>query len=135
MKAYMNPAAQWRPAAIGNYGSGRKTAVSQITFHHIVGDAPAAIARFQRADEQVAATYVIGSDGTLYQCVKESDTPYTDGSADSNARSITTEHAGGLPAVPYTEAMYQRSISLVADLISRYGITRFERHRDVIDTA
>jgi hypothetical protein len=130
----MNPNATWKPAAQGNYRSGRNSQISQITFHHIVGDAPAAIARFQTAGVEVSSTYVIGSDGTLYQCVKESDTPYTDANSASNARSITIEHAGGHANVPYTEAMYRASIALVADLIGRYGITSFKRHREVSDT-
>lgn len=120
----------WKPAAAGNYESGRRNAISRITFHHIVGDAPAAIARFQTAGVQVSATYVIGSDGTLYQCVKEGDTPYTDANADSNSRAITIEHAGP----PYAEAMYKTSVGLVGDLIARYGIKDFKRHRDVSDT-
>lgn len=126
--------AVWKPAATGNFSAGRRLPISQITFHHIAGDAAGAIARFQTAGVQVSATYVIGSDGKLYQCVKEGDTPYTDANGDSNARSITIEHAGGHPLVPYTEAMYKTSIELVADLVARYGITSFKRHRDVSDT-
>lgn len=122
-----------KPAAKGNYATGRAQRISRITFHHIVGDAPAAIARFQTPGVQVSATYVIGSDGTLYQCVSENDTAYCDGNSDSNARTISIEHAGGLPSVPYTDAMYATSIALVADLIKRYGITDFKRHSEVID--
>lgn len=101
--------------------------------HHIVGDAASAIARFQTPGVQVSAQYVIGSDGTLYQCVAEGDVAYCDGSAESNAMTISIEHAGGLPSVPYTDAMYDTSIKLVRDLIARYGITDFKRHHDVID--
>jgi len=42
-----NPNATWKPAASGNFGAGRRSGISQITFHHIVGDAAGAIARFQ----------------------------------------------------------------------------------------
>lgn len=129
------PSAAWRPAAPGNFRSGRSASISQITFHHIVGDADAAIARFQTNGEEVSATYVIGSDGRLYQTVAEEDTPYTDGNFDSNSRSITIEHAGGLPSVPYTDAMYATSAQLCAYLIDKYGIQSFKRHRDVSDAA
>jgi N-acetyl-anhydromuramyl-L-alanine amidase AmpD len=120
-------------ASVGNYGVGRRNPISRITWHHIAGDAPGAIARFQTAGVQVSATYVIGSDGTLYQCVDEANTPYSDGNADSNSRTISIECAGGIASVPYTEAMYATAVDLCRDLIPRYGITDFKRHRDVID--
>jgi hypothetical protein len=122
-----------KPAAEGNYAVGRRLPISRITWHHIAGDALGAIARFQTPDEQVSADYVIGSDGTIYQCVDEANTAYCDGNADSNARTISIEHAGGIASVPYTDRMYAASIELVKDLIDRYGITDFQRHRDVID--
>lgn len=124
----------WKLAAPGNYGKGRTAQISQVTFHHVVGDAPAAIARFQTPGEEVSSTYVIGSNGLLYQCVDVNDTPYTDSNFASNSRSITIEHAGGIPSVPYTDAMYKTSTSLVAYLIEKYGIQSFKRHRDVSDS-
>jgi hypothetical protein len=116
-----------------NYARGRARAIDQITFHHIVGDAAAAIARFKINGEQASSTYVIASDGTIYQLVAEGDTPYTDGNFTSNSRSITIEHAGGHPNVPYTAAMYAASAHLVAWIRSRRNITRYERHRNVSD--
>src|SRR4051794_12941509 len=129
----MRPQIIQKPAAIGNYTIGRTQKISRVTFHHIAGDAPAAIARFQRAGEQVSTHYVIGSDGTIYQCVGEGNTAWGDGSAASNARAISIEHAGGIASVPYTEAMYNASAQLVRYLIATYDITDFQRHRDVID--
>jgi len=130
----MKPAVTWIPAHPNNYAASRSAPISQITFHHIVGDAPAAIARFQNGTQEVSASYVIGSDGRIYQIVKDTDTPYTDANYDSNSRSITIEHAGGIAGVPYTEAMYQSSIALVRWLIATYGITNFKRHREVSRT-
>lgn len=116
-----------KPAALGNYEKGRRNRISRITFHHIVGDAASAIAKFQTPGVEVSATYVIGSDGQIYQCVSENDTAYCDSNPDSNSRTISIEHAGP----PYAEAMYNASATLVADLIQRYGIQDFKRHRDV----
>jgi hypothetical protein len=116
-----------------NYQTGRAAKIDQITFHHIVGDAPAALTRFRDRSQIVSATYVIASDGTIYQCVAEKDTPYTDANFGSNSRAITIEHAGGTDAVPYTEAMYEASAALCASIRSRYNITRFKRHREVSD--
>lgn len=114
-----------------NYQVGRAAKIDQITFHHIVGDAPAAIARFKDGSQIASSTYVIGSDGRIYQLVDEKDTPYTDANFSSNSRAITIEHAGGHASVPYTEAMYKSSAKLVAWIRSRHNITRFMRHRDV----
>lgn len=127
------PTVIWRPARGGNYRFGRVNPISRITFHHIVGDAPAALDRFQNSEDEVSSTYVIGSDGTIYQCIYDTDTPYSDGSYDSNTRTISIEHAGGASYIAYTDAMYEASTQLVAWLISAYGINEFYRHRDVID--
>ena len=129
------PGAIWKPAAAGNFEGGRHGyGITRITFHHIVGDAPGAISRFQTRGVEVSAHYVIGSNGQVYQCVDEGNTAYCDGNYDSNLRTISIEHAGGVAGVPYTEAMYQASIKLVNYLIKKYPtITEFKRHRDVID--
>lgn len=118
-----------------NYGQGRPRSIDTIVFHHIVGDAGAAIARFRTPGVQVSSTYIIGSDGTVYYTVSEGNTPYTNGNYTENTRSITIEHAGGHASVPYTEAMYRASIALVRDIRSRHNITRFLRHRDIVSTA
>lgn len=115
------------------YTPGRTKPISRITFHHIVGDAPAAISTFNAGQRGDSSSYIIGSDGTIYQYVPENDTPWTDANWDSNQRTISIEHAGGHPSVPYTDAMYEASAQLVAYLIDKYGISDFKRHRDVID--
>lgn len=129
------PQVIWKAAGAGHFTPGRKYPISEITFHHIVGDAGAAIARFQNPDNQVASHYVIGSDGTIYQMVADGDTAHTNGNFDSNSRSITIEHAGGHSSVPYTELMYSSASRLVAWLISEYKINTFRRHREIVSTA
>jgi N-acetyl-anhydromuramyl-L-alanine amidase AmpD len=109
--------------------------VDTIVFHHIVGDAEAAIARFRKPNEQASSTYVIGSDGQVYYVVSKNRVPYTNGSYEWNKRSITIEHAGGLPSVPYTEKMYKASENLVRSLRSQHNIKNFKRHRDISATA
>jgi hypothetical protein len=118
-----------------NYGKGRTVGIDTVVFHHIVGDAGSAIARFRTNGVQVSSTYIIGSDGAVYYTVDEKNTPYTNGNYTENTRSITIEHAGGHTTVPYTEAMYKASIALVRDLRTRHNITRFLRHRDIVATA
>jgi hypothetical protein len=121
-----------RPAHPTNYAKGRNHAIDQITFHHIVGDAPSGTDHFTTVrppGKQVSSTYAISSDGTIYQYVSENDTPYTDANALSNSRAITIEHAGP----PYAEAMYKASVELCRDIRARHNITRFKRHREVSD--
>ena len=88
-----------------NFGDGRRSAISQISEHHAVGDASHVISK-AKSSVQFSTTFTIGLDGTIYQLVDEGDTPYCDNDYRSNNRSITIEHAGGLlPDYPYTEAM------------------------------
>lgn len=118
-----------------NYGVGRSAPIDTIVFHHIVGDAAAAITEERKPSRQMSSTYIIGSKGDVYYAVSESNTPYTNGNYSENTRSITIEHAGGHANVPYTEAMYKASVALVRDIRKRHNIKRFLRHRDIVATA
>jgi len=120
-----------------NFTASRGMKPTHTTLHHIVGDAGAAIARFRINGEQASSTFVIGSDGTIYQLLEISAWPYTDGNAASNRRSITVEHAGGHANVPYTAAMYKSAIHLQAWLRQEYGIpeANMQLHKNVSDRA
>lgn len=117
-----------------NYGDIRGNP-TRITFHHIVGDAQAAISRFKDPSQKASATFVISSKGEIYQCVPLNRRPFSDGVTASNTATASIEHAGGHPSVPYSSAMYRASESLVAWLIQTYKITDFKRHRDLKATA
>lgn len=112
------------------YARGRSAGLTQISEHHIVGDAQHVI---QKAQGGIifSTTFTIAMDGTIYQLVNTEDTPFCDNSWQSNARSITIEHAGGHANYPYTEAMYQSSIALHAWLFQSYGDLNCVRHRDI----
>jgi len=116
-----------------NHGGRRPARPTHITDHHVVGDAGAALAEAQKPSRQVSFTYTIASDGTIYQALDNMIIPFTDGNYSSNKISLTIEHAGGLPSVPYTEAMYRSSIHLHAWLRQEFGIPEgnIRRHRDV----
>lgn len=112
------------------YTRGRSARISQVSEHHVVGDARHVIAKAQ-GSAIFSTTYTIGMDGTIYQLVDDANTPYCDNDFRSNSRSITIEHAGGLAGFPYTEAMYQSSIRLHAWLFQTYGNLNCVRHRDI----
>lgn len=116
----------------GNYGSKRSLdSITQVTFHHIVGDAASAIGEMQRPGREMTSNFIIGSDGTIYEIVPINTVAYCDGNSASNKRTVSIEHAGGHPNVPYTSAMYDSSILLNAWLISTLGINSFKRHSEV----
>lgn len=112
------------------YGRGRVYRISQISEHHVVGDAQHVINKAQ-GSAIFSTTFTIAMDGTIYQLVEIGDTPYCDNDYRSNGRSITIEHAGGHPSYPYTEAMYASSIHLHAWLFQEYGMLNCVRHRDI----
>lgn len=116
-----------------NYGGKRGIRPTHITDHHIVGDAGGAIAEARKSSRQMSFTFTIASDGTIFQMLELDEWPYTDGSSTSNRRAITIEHAGGIPSVPYTEAMYRSSIHLHAWLRQEFGIPEANilRHQQV----
>lgn len=113
-----------------NYTVGRRSLISQISEHHVVGDASHAINKAKINGQEFSCTYTIGSNGTIYRLVAENNTPYTDNDFDSNSRSITIEHAGG-GDYQYTEAMYRASIELHAQLFQKYGNLVCVRHKDI----
>jgi len=119
-----------------NHGGARPASqVTRATFHHIVGDAAAAIAETRKASRQMSFSFCVGSDGAIYEGTGIGLMPYSDANYASNRITVSTEHAGGHPSVPYTEKMYQSSIRLHAWLIDELGINDFKRHRDVAQTA
>lgn len=115
----------------GNYAKGRTVQISQISEHHVVGDARHAISKAQIVGREFSCTFTIAMDGTIFQLVDIEDTPYTDNAWASNKRSITIEHAGGHANFPYTDAMYRSSIHLHAWLFQTYGMLNCVRHRDI----
>lgn len=128
---FPKPSTQRMAAHPKNYTPGRRVAISRITFHHIVGDAAGALRMWQDPKRAGSCNYAIGSDGKIYEVVPEGDTAWCDGLWDSNIRTISIEHAGGHPNVPYSEAMYSSSAALVAYLIDKYKITDFKLHKEV----
>ena len=116
-----------------NYGGKRGIKPTHITDHHVVGDAGGAIAEARNPAREMSFTFTIGSDGIIWQMLELDDWPYTDGNSTSNRRAITIEHAGGVPHIPYTEAMYRSSIHLHAWLRQEFGIPEGNilRHQQV----
>lgn len=118
-----------------SYTPGRQgTRVRHITFHHVVGSAESALARFDNPNEQVSAHFVVADD-SIYVCVNTDDTAWTNGVWASNLESITIEHEGDWRNGYRNDAVIANSARLVAWLRSLYPDATPKRHRDIIATA
>ena len=109
----------WKGSPNFSKGRGGKK-ISTIVLHWIVGYLPAADATFAKANS-TSAHYAVGP-GVIHQYVNEENTAWHAGNFDVNQRSIGIEHEGG-PTIPITDAVYNTSIELVADICRRNGIT------------
>lgn len=107
-----------------NFMPGRSGTINHITLHVMGGFLAGTDSTFKNPQNQVSATYGIGSDGTIHQYVKESDTAWADGNARSNATGISIEHEGGYPTAQFTDECAEASAQLCADIAKRYGFGR-----------
>lgn len=114
-----------------SYTAGR-VSVDSIICHWIVGDLSVADAVFTNASYGTSAHYAVGNT-EIHQYVRETDTAYHAGNWNINQRSIGIEHRGG-PNLPISEATYNNSGELIADIWRRYGIKPLRPHRDIIAT-
>lgn len=105
-----------------NYRKGRDHPLTRVTIHHavMVGSANLVAASFRGTDRK-SATYAIGTDGGIVQCVSEADTPWTSNSHDNDSRAITIEVANRSREAPWpisAETM-EALINLLVDICQR----------------
>lgn len=118
-----------------NYGQGRfGNNIEFLVVHWIVGTLASADAVFANPNTDVSAHYAVGN-GEIHQYVKESNTAWHAGNQTANRKSIGIEHQGA-PTMPITDATYNTSADLIADICRRYG-KRFplRAHREFVATA
>src|ERR671934_1706154 len=110
------------PVPPSNYEPGRGgERVAFIVEHWTDARIDSAIARFMDPRSRVSAHYVIAQDGRTLQLVSESDTAFHAGEYGANQRSIGIEHeASGI--MPPSDALYEATARLQADIAGRYGI-------------
>lgn len=105
-----------------HYRKGRDHPLTRVTIHHavMVGNARMVAAAF-RGTRNASATYAIGTDGSIVQCVSEADTPWTSNSHDNDTRAITIEVANTSTKDPWpvgAETM-EALIRLLVDICQR----------------
>lgn len=118
-----------------NYGVTRfGNNIEFIVCHWIVGTLASADAVFANPNSDVSAHYAVGN-GEIHQYVKESNTAWHAGNQTANRKSIGIEHQGS-PTMPITDATYNTSADLIADICRRHG-KRFplRAHREFVATA
>ncbi|HEX7733251.1 MAG TPA: N-acetylmuramoyl-L-alanine amidase [Ktedonobacteraceae bacterium] len=100
-------------------------AIDQIVIHDIEGTAQASLNVFQNVKTIASAHYIIDSDGTIYQVIREKDIAYHAGNYWYNEHSIGIEHAG-IDATGYrwySASEYLASARLVAYLLKKYNLS------------
>lgn len=128
------PDAEWVPASASNYTAGNRPSQYPVEFVvvHVTQETYAdALAIFQNPAKQVSAHYVVRSaDGHAAQTVREKDVAWHAGNWDYNTRSVGIEHEGWIdePDKWFTDAMYEASAALTADVCDRHGIPKDRAH-------
>lgn len=106
--------------------SGIRTAqISKITVHHMAGNLTVEGCGevFAPYSRQASSNYGVGSDGRIGCYLEEEYHPWTSASYWNDDRAITIEVADyDLDAWSPSEAAYQSTVALCADICSRYGI-------------
>lgn len=99
-------------------------AIDQIVIHDIEGTAQSSLNVFRNPKTGASAHYIVDSDGTVYQVVREKNIAYHAGNYWYNQHSIGIEHAG-VDATGYrwyNASEYLASAKLVAYLLNKYNL-------------
>jgi hypothetical protein len=127
------PPATWVPADPNNYEGHERPAepdTRMVVIHVSQGSYAGTIAYFQNPAANASSHYVARSaDGALTQVVRDHDVAFHAGNWAYNLASIGIEHEGYVNDPSwFTEAMYQASARLVAEVVRRYDIPVDRQH-------
>ena len=124
-----------------NWDAGRGgVSVTGIVLHTMVGTTASAQARFSDPSSQVSVHYGVSLDGSIHQWVEEPNTAWQAGNYPVNQATIGIEHEdnGNYNDNVRTDALYESSSDLVADICRRYDFpadaNHIFLHKNVIDT-
>jgi hypothetical protein len=102
-----------------NHSSRSGLAPAYISLHVMAGGLAGTDSVFRNAGSKASSHYGVGSDGSVHQYVNERYAAWADGSMNSNRRSISIEHAGGLNGYANTDACVEASAQLCANIAQR----------------
>jgi hypothetical protein len=125
--------ASFTAASSSNYTNDSRGAsdIDYVIIHTVQGSYSGCISWFQNSSANVSAHYVVrSSDGEVTQMVQEEDVGWHAGNWAYNQASVGIEHEGYVddPGTWYTDAMYNGSAALTADIASRNGIPIDRNH-------
>lgn len=130
----------WNPQIkSGNFDTNRLP-IDTIVLHTMVGTLPGSTAWFRNPVKNGAAHYGIGLDGKIVCWLQENVNAYHSGKYSVNQRSIGIEHEDmGKPNDPRSDALYESSAQLVADIAKAYNIPldreHIRKHNEIAATA
>lgn len=114
-----------------NYTKGRTREPDGVVIHHTATVTTARVTAkgFAAESRRASANYCVGNDGSIVQCVKEADTPWTSSSYKYDSHCITVEvsnsEKGG--QWPVGEKAMEALINLLVDICQRNpGIGRLQ---------
>jgi hypothetical protein len=106
-----------------NHRNGRLYPLTKITIHHaaMVCNARTIANCFVSKNRSASATYCVGNDGSIVQCVKEADMPWTSSNGDNDNRAITIEVANSTRGGqwPVSDSAMESLIKLLVDICQR----------------
>lgn len=106
-----------------NRNKGRRYPLTRVTIHHTATVTTARVTAegFTIPSRKASATYCIGDDGSIVQCVAEADSPWTSGSWDNDNRAITIEVSNSKRKKPWPigEKAMESLIALLVDICQR----------------
>jgi hypothetical protein len=105
-------------------------AIDDIVIHDIEGTAQSALTQFQNPNSDVSIHYIVDTNGTVYQVVREKNISYQAGNWWYNEHSIGIEHAGvdASGYAWYNATEYLASAKLAAYLLKKYQIPLDRAH-------
>lgn len=106
-----------------NCRKGRAYPITRVTIHHTATVTTARVTAkgFALPSRKASATYCVGNDGSIVQCVRESDMPWTSNSYDNDNRAITIEVSNSerYGQWPVGEKAMDALINLLVDICRR----------------
>ena len=106
-----------------SHQNGRKYPITRVTIHHTATVTTARVTAkgFALPSRRASATYCVGNDGSIVQCVRESDMPWTSSSYDNDNRAITIEVSNRKKYGnwPVGEKAMEALIALLVDICQR----------------
>lgn len=104
--------------------------IDMVVIHTVQGSYSGCYSWFANCSAEASAHYVVqSSTGAVTQMVDEEDVAWHAGNWDYNTRSVGIEHEGYVDDCSYyTDALYEGSAQLTADIASRQGVSLDRSH-------